>query len=85
MLVISSGEFRQKQKEYLDRVDKGEELIVQRGKKKSYKILPVEKDDTLMSKEDFFAMIDKALKEVDEGKVTRVKNKEEMIKHLNSL
>ena len=30
MLVISSREFRQNQKEYFERVDKGEHIIVQR-------------------------------------------------------
>jgi len=32
MLVISSREFRQNQKLYFERVDKGEHIIVQRGK-----------------------------------------------------
>lgn len=45
MLVISSREFRQNQKQYFDRVDKGEHIIVQRGKDKSYALTPVTDDD----------------------------------------
>lgn len=45
MLVISSREFRQNQKQYFDRVDKGEHIIVQRGKDKSYALTLVTDDD----------------------------------------
>ena len=55
MLVISSREFRDKQKSYLDQVDEGVELLLQRGKNKSYKIVPVTNDDTIISKEYILA------------------------------
>ena len=45
MLVISSREFRDKQVEYMDRADKGEQIIVQRGRDKSYAITPVKSSD----------------------------------------
>lgn len=45
MLVISSREFRDKQVEYMDRVDNGEQIIVQRGKNKAYAITPVKNKD----------------------------------------
>jgi hypothetical protein len=51
MLVISSKEFRDKQKCYLDKVDEGMEILIQRGKNKSYKIVPVTEDDILTNKE----------------------------------
>lgn len=51
MLIISSREFRDNQASYLDRIDSGEEILVQRGKNKSYKIIPVSEEDTLISKE----------------------------------
>jgi antitoxin (DNA-binding transcriptional repressor) of toxin-antitoxin stability system len=72
MIIVSSREFRDKQKSYLDRVDEGAEILIRRGKNKSYKIVPVKEDDTLMSKEEFFAMIDRSLEEVKQGKVTRL-------------
>lgn len=49
MLVISSREFRDKQAEYMDRVDNGEQIIVQRGKNKAYAITPVKDKDIYMN------------------------------------
>lgn len=85
MLIISSREFRDKQASYFDRVDKGEEILVQRGNNKAYRIVPITEDDTLMSKEEFFAKISKALNEAKQGKVTRVNNKKELDAFLDSL
>lgn len=51
MLIISSREFRDNQASYLDRVDNGEEILLQRGKDKSYKIIPITEEDTVISKE----------------------------------
>ena len=85
MLVISSREFRDNQKSYLDKVDDGMELLIQRGKNKSYKIVPVTNDDTLMSKEEFFAKIDKSLGEAKQGKLTRVSGLKELNSFLESL
>ncbi|MDR0823819.1 MAG: type II toxin-antitoxin system Phd/YefM family antitoxin [Prevotella sp.] len=56
MLVISSREFRDKQAEYMDRADNGEQIIVQRGKSKAYAITPVKDGDLYLSEvqlEDF--------------------------------
>jgi hypothetical protein len=44
-----------------------------------------EYDDTLMSKEEFFAMLDRAEREIEEGKFTRVSTKEELAIFLDSL
>lgn len=45
MVIISSREFRQHQKEYFERVDKGEHIIVQRGKDKAYALTPITAND----------------------------------------
>ncbi len=85
MLVISSREFREKQAEYFDRADKGEQIIVQRGKSKSYKIVAVSEDDAVMSKEDFFKKIETALLSIKKGEFATVKNKGELSNLLDSL
>ena len=85
MLIVSTREFRDNQKSYLDKADSGMEILIQRGKKKTYKILPVSEDDALMSKEAFFAKIDHALQQVKEGKVTKVRSMEELTAFLDSL
>ncbi len=51
MLVISSREFRDKQAEYFDRADNGEQIIVQRGKNKAYSLTPITENDILINKE----------------------------------
>ncbi len=85
MLVISSREFREKQKSYLDKVDEGVEILIRRGKTRSYKILPVREDDTLMSKEAFFARVDRALQQAKEGNGVVLNSKEELDAYLDSL
>jgi PHD/YefM family antitoxin component YafN of YafNO toxin-antitoxin module len=69
MIVVSTSEFRNRQKNYLDKVDLGIEILIQRGKNKSYKIAPVTDDDTLLSKEAFFEKIDRSLQEAKDGKI----------------
>ncbi|MDR2206893.1 MAG: type II toxin-antitoxin system Phd/YefM family antitoxin [Flavobacteriaceae bacterium] len=68
MLVISTREFRDNQKSYLDKVDAGTEILIQRRKNKSYKIIPVTEDDTLMSKEEYHAMLERGFQSYKEGK-----------------
>jgi len=59
MLVVSTREFRQNQKNYLDQIDSGMELLLQRGHNK-YKILPITEDDTVIS-EEYILMPDEDL------------------------
>ena len=85
MLVVSTREFRDKQKSYLDKIDTGFEILIQRGKTKSYRIIPVSDDDTLMSKDDFFAKIERAEQSIKEGKGKTVHSKDELLSYLESL
>lgn len=77
MLVISSREFRDNQKKYFDKVDAGEQVVVQRGKNVSYEIVPITKDDIIMSKQEFYEMIEYSVQQAREGKVTRIDSYEE--------
>jgi antitoxin (DNA-binding transcriptional repressor) of toxin-antitoxin stability system len=72
MLVISTREFRDRQRNYLDRVDAGTELLIQRRKNKSYRIVPVTEDDTLLSKEEYFARLERGFQSIKEGKGERM-------------
>lgn len=67
MLVISSREFREHQKSYFDKVDEGEQIVIQRGDNKSYKLVLVEDDDILMSKEEYYTKLKRALQQVVDG------------------
>jgi len=72
MLVVSSREFRENQKKYFDSVDNGEQVIVQRGKNRSYKLVPVPNQDICMTEEEFYKKIDRSIQQAKEGKVLRV-------------
>ncbi|MEP2773776.1 MAG: type II toxin-antitoxin system Phd/YefM family antitoxin [Fulvivirga sp.] len=69
MLVISSREFRQNQKKYFERVDKGEHVIVQRGKDKAYALTPVSEDDMYFNAK----MVDKIKQSIREAQNSEVK------------
>jgi len=76
MLVISSREFRESQKIYLDKVDNGEQIVIRRGKNKSYRLTAVTEKDTLMTEDEFYAKIDRSIQQAKEGKVTELKRKD---------
>jgi len=82
MTIISSREFREKQKHYLDRVDNGEQIVIQRKRNRSYKLVPVTKEETLMTEEEFFAKIDHSLQQAKEGKTKLISDSFEIEKLL---
>ncbi|MDR2206840.1 MAG: hypothetical protein LBE36_11880 [Flavobacteriaceae bacterium] len=47
--------------------------------------IPIKKDDTLMSKEEFFTKIEQSRKQYKEGKFTRISNEEELEKYFEEL
>lgn len=65
MFVISSSEFRQNQKHYFDRIDKGERIVIQRGKAKSYLLTPVKEDDLYFNAE----MLDRIKRSIEETQI----------------
>jgi hypothetical protein len=77
MLVISSREFRQNQRVYFEKADNGEQIIVQRGKNKSYALTPVKEEDTYFNSE-MLERIKESLLEVKNGEVKRISTKEEI-------
>lgn len=66
MEVISSRHFRSQMGEYMRRALSSDVVIKSRSHG-SFKLVPVSEDDTLMSKEAFFAKIDKALQNIESG------------------
>lgn len=77
MLVISSREFRQNQKLYFEKADKGEQIIVQRGKDKSYALTPVNEDDLYFSAE-MVKKIKLSAEQAKNGEVKRITSAEEI-------
>lgn len=66
VLQVTSREFRDKQASLLDLVDKGEKIIIRRGKKKAYTLIPVE-DDDLYFTEKMLVKIDASIEEAKKG------------------
>jgi len=77
MIIISSREFRQNQRKYFEKADKGEQIIVHRGKDKAYALTPVSEDDIFLNTE----MIEKlkhSIEEAKQGKVKEITNSQEI-------
>ena len=70
MLVISSREFREKQKMYLDLVDQKEQVIVQRGKNKAYILTPITDADRFFANPEVKARILHSLEQAEQGNLT---------------
>ena len=84
MIVISSREFRDNQAQYFNCVDNGEQIIIQRGKKKSYSINPVTEEDWYFTPE-MLAKIERALAQSKQGEGVVCKTHEESVKFMESL
>lgn len=77
MLVISSREFRQNQKMYFDKADEGVQIIVQRGKDKSYALTPLNEDDIYFNAE-MVKKIKASLVQAQNDQLTTVSTAEEI-------
>ena len=80
MLVISTRQFRDNQRQYLGRVINGEDVILKSRTEGSFKLVPILDDDTLMSKEQLNAIIEQGLQDIKNGKGKEYSLKELRIK-----
>jgi antitoxin YefM len=70
MLIINSREFRQKQKMYLDLVDKNVQVIVQRGKDKAYALTLITEADRYFSDPEIIQRIANSIEQAERGELT---------------
>lgn len=70
---------------YLGMAKKGEDIVLKSRENGSFKLVPVTEDDTLMSKEEFLAKIDRATQSIKEGKGKTVYSKKELLDYLDNL
>ena len=77
MLVISSREFRQNQRMYFDKADEGEQIIVQRGKDKSYALTPIREQDMYFN-EEMIKRIKESVKQARNGEYIEISSSEEI-------
>lgn len=76
MVVVSTREFRNNMATYLSYISSGQELILKTRDKGSFVIRKVKEDDTLMSKEEFFAKIEESEKQIERGEYSVMKPNE---------
>lgn len=72
MLVISSREFRDNQKKYMDLVDKNEQIIIQRGKGRAYALTPVGKNDKYFLDPETMTDIQEGINQYEKGNTVKI-------------
>ncbi len=77
MLVISSREFRQNQKFYFEKADKGEQIIVHRGKNKAYALTPVKEEDMYFN-EAMLERLKESIMQVKNGETKTISTPEDI-------
>ena len=87
IIEITGREFRANQKTYLDLSDKGTQIVIRRGRNKSYVLTPIINDDDYKRyfTPELLARIEKSLQQAKEGKVISISTKEELKNFLDSL
>ncbi len=68
IVQVTSREFRDKQASLFSLADKGEKIVIRRGKKTAYILTPVSDEDLYFTPK-MLEKIDQVLQEVKEGKV----------------
>jgi len=76
MLVISTREFRQNLKKYLDLIDKNERVIIQRGKGKVYEISNEVKNDRFFDNPVVQERLTKSIQSYAEGKTVKLSDEQ---------
>lgn len=84
MIQITSRDFRNKQASMFELADNGEEIVIKRGKKRAYVLVPVEEKDFSLSSEAK-ERIERSRNQYLSGQFTTCKTAEEAIKFLESL
>lgn len=84
MKEITAAEFRNKQAQYLDMVDNGEQIVVSRGKRRKYVLTPLSDEDIYFTPE-MIQKIERSKEQVKKGKVTKIKGADELNQYLENL
>ncbi|WP_407430455.1 hypothetical protein, partial [Arcticibacter sp.] len=84
IVETTSRQFRERQKDFFELADKGEKVIIRRGRKQTYVLTPVSDDDLYFSPE-MIQRIKEAQEEIKEGKSISFNSVDEMDKYFQSL
>lgn len=84
MIVISTRDFRANQTKFLDMAKNGEDIVLKSRNKGTFKLVPINEEDTILGKRDIMAEIRGALQQVKdhlEGKI-KLQSAESLIDEL---
>jgi len=84
VLEISARQFREKQRSIFEMADTGRQIVIKRGRKRSYTLTPVDEDDFVVTPE-LLETIERARQQMREGKYTECRTYEDTLKHLETL
>ena len=84
MITVSAREFRSNQASIFDKADGGEKIIIRRGKKQAYTLVPVYDEDMDITPQ-LQAKIDQARQEYKEGRTLRFESAEKVQKWMDEL
>lgn len=84
IIETTSRQFRERQKDFFDMADKGQQVVIRRGRKQAYVLTPISGDDLYFTPE-MIQRIKDAQQEINEGKCTVINSKEELDAFFDSL
>ena len=84
MIQVTSREFRDKQASLFDLADAGEDIIIKRGKKRSYALVPIDDSDFVLSPEAE-ERIERSRQQYKNGETVACETKKDLHRFLESL
>ena len=77
VIQVTSREFREKQASLFELADKGENIVIRRGKKQAYVLTPLDDNDLYFTPE-MLAKIDASIEQAKAGEVYRMQGDESL-------
>jgi len=84
VLEVTASKFRENLKGFFEIADTGKQIVIKRGQKQSYILTPVSQDDFVVTPE-LLKKIEKAEREMKEGKYVECLTYEDSLKLLDLL
>ena len=84
VLEVTARQFRDNQRVCFEQADNGSQIVIKRGRKKSYILMPISQYNFDVTPE-LLKQIEISRQQIREGKCITCKTKEDLIAHLDSL
>jgi len=84
IIETTSRQFRERQRDFFELADKGEKVVIRRGRKQTYVLTPISENDLYLSPE-MIQRIKKSQQEIKEGKSVSFNSVDEMDKYFQAL